>query len=178
MAKADLSRYARFPQVFYVDKDGSTKHYPSLSWCEQEPDGTVVCDGMKEPELAVYFPPLTDCDGKMCHRWWLKYDFVLYPNYEIEEVGEYEIIVRRSDSVRFRLLSWLWKTILLELARSPSGVDLFEFVPVILGWMATARPDLFKEPTDQFLTEQFDYVVDVISRLYYEMALIDVKRVK
>jgi len=178
MARADLSRYARHPQVFYVDKDGSTKHYPSLSWCDQEPDGTVVCDAEKIPRVATYYQPLEECDGKMCHRWWLKYDFMLYPNYEVEEVGEDEIVVRRSDGVRFRLLDWLSKVILLELARRPGGMDLFELIPIVLGWMATARPDLFKEPTDELIARESEVIVDAVGSLYYELGLIDVKRVR
>jgi hypothetical protein len=178
MAKADLSRYARFPQVFYVDKDGSTKHYPSLSWCKQDSDGTVVCDADDVPVVAVYYQPLEECDGKMCHRWWLKYDFMLYPNYEIEEVGRIEIVVRRSDGVRFKLVSWLWKTILLELAKRPGGMDLFELIPIVLGWMATARPDLFKEPTDELIARESEVIVDAVGRLHYEMGVIEVKRVK
>jgi len=177
MSQADLSKYARHPWVPYVDRDGSIKYYPALYWCELAPDGTVVSDGEKEPELAVFYPPLTECDGKMCHRWWLKYDFVLYPNYEVEELGDYEIVVRRSDGVRFRLINWLYKVILLELAKRPDGMDLFELIPLVLGWMATAKPDLFQNPTDELIAEQSDFIADVIGRLYYEFGLIDVKRV-
>jgi hypothetical protein len=178
MSKVDLSRYARFPQVFYVDDDGSTKHYPSLSWCEQDPDGTIVCDVEKIPRVATYYPPLEECDERRCYNRWLQYDFMLYPNYEIEEVGRIEIVVRRSDGVRFKLVSWLWKTILLELAKRPEGMDLFELIPIVLGWMATARPDLFKEPTDELIARESRVIVDAVGALHYEVGVIEVKRVK
>jgi len=178
MPQADLSKYARHPWVPYVDKDGSIKYYPALYWCSAEPDGTVVCDGEKIPRFATFYPPLEECDGKMCHRWWLKYDFTLYPSYEIEEMGEYEIVVRRSDGVRFKLVDWLAKVILLELAKKPSGMDLFELIPLVLGWMATARPDLFQNPSDELIARESEVIVDAVGSLHYEFGLIDIKRVR
>ncbi len=38
----------------------------------------------------------------------------LYPNCAVEEVGDREVLVTRSDGVRFKGIGWLRKTVLLE----------------------------------------------------------------
>jgi len=175
MPQAELSKYARHPWVPYVDRDGSIKYYPSLSWCSVEPDGTIVADMDNEPEVAAFYPPLEECDGRRCYRRWLQYDFVVFPNYEIEELGEDYVVVRRSDGVRFKLVGWLYRTILLELSKHTGGVDFMVFVQLMLGWMAQAKPEVFRNPTDEVIARHAEYVVQTVGLLYYEFGLVEPK---
>lgn len=176
MPEVDLSKYARHPQVPYVDKDGSIKYYPALYWCSAEPDGMVVADMDNEPEVAAFYPPLEECDGEKCYRRWLQYDFTLYPNYEIEELGEDYVVVRRSDGVRFKLVGWLYRTILLELSKHINGVDFIVFAQLMFGWMAQAKPEVFSNPTDEVIVRHVEYVVQTVGLLYYEFGLVELKR--
>jgi hypothetical protein len=178
MSKVDLSKYARFPQVPYIAEDGNTKHYPSLSWCEQEPDGTIVCDVRKVPRVAAIYPPLMECDERKCYNRWLQYDFVIYPNYELEEVGEDYAVVRRTDGVRFKVVGRVDSKILLELARYPNGVELFDILPILIGWIAVVHPERYKNPADELIAEDAGIVIVGLGSLYYELGLIDLKRVR
>jgi len=143
-----------------------------------EPDGIIVAEMEKVPNVAPVYPPIVECDNERCWRGWLKYDLMLYPNYEVEELGEDYVVARRSDGVRFKVVSWLSTRILLELAKYPNGVDLFELLPVLLGWVATAVPEEFANPTDKLIAEYSESIVDLIGILYYELGLIEVVRVR
>jgi len=176
--RTDLARFARFPWVPYIAEDGSTKYYPSLCWAELEPDGTVLARVANQPNVATVYPPFIECDEIKCYNRWLEHDFVLHPNYEIEELGENYAVVRRSDGVRFKVVGRLTSKTLLELAKYPNGINLFEFISIMIGWIAVLDPESHKNPSDALLAEDAGVVICDIGTLYYELGLVEVKRVK
>jgi len=178
MAQSDLSKYARHPWVPYIDADGSTRYYPALSWCRMEPDGTIVARVEDQPEVAVVYPPFMECDERKCYRRWLQYNFLLYPSYEIEEVGEDYVVARRADGVKFKVIGRLASKVLLELAKYPNGIELFDVLPILIGWAAALDPESYKEPSDSKIAEDAEAIVVGLGMMYYELGLIDVKRIR
>jgi len=179
MPEVDLSKYARHPQVPCVGDDGRIYYRPALTWAKLLEDGTIYADVRDEPEEGTVYPPLEECDGRKCYRRWLERTFILYPNYEIEEIrSERDIIVRRSDGVRFWLAGRLYRALLLELAKYPNGIELFEFLPLALGWMAAIWPERFRDADDKTIAKEAEVAVGAIGVLYYEYGLIDLKEKK
>ncbi len=82
---------------------------------EPEPEGTIVIDMTKEPEMSGLHPPFDIVEKDHVYEAWIaEMDERLYPNCTVEEVGDGEVLVTRSDGVRFKGIGWLRKTVLLE----------------------------------------------------------------
>jgi len=102
--------------------------------------------------------------------------FVLHPNYAIEEIGDNWILVTRNDGVRFKIIHWLSKTVLLELAGYPEGAKLDEFLPLIIARMAEHKPKYFEEDTDKKIARATDVAIAAIGELYMEFGLINIEK--
>ena len=176
----DLSKYALHKEIPYIDNDGRLKYRPALSWAKLEPDGTIVLDMNDLPMTADIYPPLDIIDEKdktVYQAWVAEMEkFILHPNYVIEEVGDTHIVVTRSDGVRFKLIGWLFKATLLELAAYPGGVDLNEFLTILVARMAERHPERFEGDTDKKIIEAVRAAFDNIGQLYYECGLILVEK--
>jgi hypothetical protein len=178
--ECELTKYAPHKYVSYIDNDGNIRNRPALCWGKLGEGGTVVIDARDLPRVASVYPPLEvyDESEKSLYRAWIAEmeKFILYPNYTIEELGDNWATVTRSDGVRFRVVGWLFKTILLELSAYPDGVDLSKFLMLLIARMAEKRPAFFDGDVDKKIAKAGEIVVEAIGPLYYECGLINITK--
>jgi len=148
----DLSKYALRKEIPYIGEDNRIHYRPALNWATIEPDGTIVVDFGKLPREAYLHPPfdvIDEKEGVIYQAWIAEMEkFRLYPNYSIEEIGDFHIVVTRNDGVRFKVIGWIDKQILVELAGFPEGIALDEFLMLMLARMVEKRPEKFKSDED------------------------------
>ena len=175
--ECELTKYAPHKYVPYIDDDGSIRYRPALCWARME-NGVIVANGRDIPREGGLYPPLEVIEGDAVYNAWIAEmeKFVLYPNYVIEEIGDNWILVTRSDGVRFKIIHWLSKTVLLELAGYPEGAKLDEFLPLIIARMAEHKPKYFEEDTDKKIARAADVVIATIGELYMEFGLINIEK--
>jgi hypothetical protein len=175
--ECELTKYAPHKYVPYIDDDGSIRYRPALCWARME-NGVIVANGRDIPREGGLYPPLEVIEGDAVYNAWIAEmeKFVLHPNYAIEEIGDNWILVTRSDGVRFKIIHWLSKTVLLELAGYPEGAKLDEFLPLIIARMAEHKPKYFEEDTDKKIARAADVVIATIGELYMEFGLINIEK--
>jgi hypothetical protein len=180
--ECELTKYAPHKYVQYIDHDGNIRNRPSLCWAKLGEDGTIIVDIRDLPRAAHVYPPLEvyDVNEKTLYRAWVAEmeKFILYPNYTIEEVGGNWATLTRSDGVRFRVVGWLDKTILLELSAYPDGIDLNEFLMLIVARMAEKRPQFFEGDADKKIADATGIAFEAIGLLYYELGLINIAKIQ
>jgi hypothetical protein len=178
--ECELTKYAPHRYVQYIDHDGNIRNRPALCWGKLGEGGVVVIDARDLPRVASVYPPLEvyDESEKSLYRAWIAEmeKFILNPNYTIEELGDNWATVTRSDGVRFRVVGWLLKTILLELSAYPGGVDLSEFLMLLIARMAERRPEFFEGDVDKKIAKAAEIVVEAVGPLYYECGLINITK--
>jgi hypothetical protein len=143
-------------------------------------NGVIVADARDMPREGNIYPPLEVVEGDMIYNAWVAEmeKFVLYPNYVIEEIGDNWAVVTRSDGVRFKIIHWLSKTVLVELSGYPEGVRLDEFLALIVARMAEHKPGYFKEDTDKKIARAANVAIDTIGELYMEFGLINIEKLR
>jgi hypothetical protein len=148
----DLSRYALRKEIPYIGEDNRIHYRKALSWATVEQDGTIVVDFRKLPREAYLHPPfdvIDEKEGVIYQAWIAEMEkFRLYPNYSIEEIGDRYAVVVRSDGVRFKVIGWIDKQILVDLAGFPEGIALHEFLTLMLARIAERYPDKLKTDED------------------------------
>jgi hypothetical protein len=148
----DLSKYALRKEIPYVDEKGNIKYRPALNWAKVESDGTILVDFFNAPKEAYLSPPFDVIDEKegVVYQAWIEgmEKFKLYPNYYVEEIGDFYAVATRSDGVRFKVTGWITKQILVDLAGFPEGVLLHEFLTLMLARIAERYPEKLKGDED------------------------------
>ena len=148
----DLSRYALRKEIPCIGEDNKIHYRPALNWATIEPDGTIVVDFFNAPKEACLSPPfdvIDEKEGVVYQAWIAEMEkFKLYPNYNVEEIGDRHAVVTRSDGVRFKVTGWISKQILVDLAGFPEGVFLHEFLTLMLARMVERHPEKFKSDED------------------------------
>jgi len=177
--ECELTKYAPYKNVPYIGEHGEIKYRPALCWARME-HGIIVAEFRNAPREGGIYPPLEVIEGESIYDAWIAEmeKFILYPNYDVEELGDIWILVNRSDGVQIKVVHWLCKTILLELARYPEGARLDEFLPVIIARMAEHRPEYFKDDTDKKIARAADVVIAAIGTLYMELGLIKIEKLQ
>ena len=174
----DLSKYALHKEVPYIDNDGRLKYRPALSWARLESDGTIVVDFHNRPREACIYPPfdvIDEKEGVVYQAWIAEMErFILYPNYTIEEVGDIYAVVVRSDGVRFKIVGWVDKQILIDLAAFLDGVALHEFLTLMLTRIAGRYPDKIKE--DANMARYTGALIFALGVLHNECGLVLVEK--
>ena len=173
----DLSKYALRREIPYIGEDNRIHYRPTLNWARMEPDGTIVIEMGKEPKMSSLYPPFDVIEKDYVYEAWIAEmdKFRLYPNYTVEEVGDREILVTRSDGVRFKGIGWLRKTVLLELVGHPDGVPLDEFLTLIIYRMAEKHPERFQNP-DKDIPQNAPAVIVELGILHNECGLVLVEK--
>jgi len=176
----DLPKYALRREIPYIGEDGKIHYRTALSWAKLGSNGIIIADAKDIPREGGIYPPLEVIEGDTVYNAWIAEmeKFVLYPHYDIEEVGDNWVLVTRADGVRFKVIHWLCKTVLLELTNYPEGARLDEFLPVVIARMAEHRPEYFEENTDKKIAKAADIVIDAVGILYMELGLIRVEKLQ
>jgi hypothetical protein len=177
--ECELTKYAPHKYVPYIDEKGRVQYRPSLCWARME-NGVIVANGRDMPREGGLYPPLEVIEGDTIYDAWIAEmeKFVLHPNYAIEEIGDNWVLATRNDGVRFKIIHWLSKTVLVELSGYPEGAKLDEFLALIVARMAEHKPGYFKEDTDKKIARAADVVIDAIGELYMEFGLINIEKLQ
>jgi len=175
----DLSKYALRKEIPYIGEDDRIHYRPALNWARMEPDGTIVVDFHNRPQEATLLPPfdvIDEKEGDVYQAWIAEMErFALYPNYAIEEIGDTHIVVTRSDGIRFKIIGWIDKQILVDLAAFPEGVALHEFLTLMLARIAERYPDKLKEDAD--IAKAASAVIYGLGVLHGECGLVLVEKI-
>jgi hypothetical protein len=175
----DLSKYALRKEIPYIDEKGELRYRPALAYAEMESDGTIVLDLNKAPKEAFLCPPFDVIEEEtrtVYQAWIAEMDkFILHANYSIEEVADTWITVSRSDGVRFKLIGWIAKQALVDLAGYPEGVDLAEFTTLMLLRMAERHPEKFQDP-DKAAVKYSGSIIMLLGLLHNEAGLVLVEK--
>lgn len=175
----DLSKYALRKEIPYIDEKGELRHRPALAWAEMGPDGIIVLDLNKMPNETYLCPPfdVIEEESRTVYQAWVAEmdKFILRANYSIEEMGDTWITVSRSDGVRFKLIGWIAKQVLVDLAGYPEGVDLAEFITLMLLRMAERHPEKFQDP-DKAAVKYSGSIIMLLGLLHNEAGLVLVEK--